>query len=54
MRLKVTYTSGTQIRTAIIEGATIQDALRNGARTLRWDSILEILTEDTQSIQGKV
>ncbi len=54
MKFKIIYTRRDEAKKLIIEAATIKAALQLGAKQTQWDSILEITTDDDQTIQGKI
>jgi hypothetical protein len=55
MTFKIVFTKGTpELKTAVVEGATIKEALRRGYQQHQWDCILEITTPENETIQGKI
>jgi hypothetical protein len=54
MTIKIVFTKGSEMKSVLVDGQTIKEALRNGYRQHQWDCILEITTPKNETIQGKV
>jgi hypothetical protein len=54
MTIKIVFTKGSSMKSVLVEGQTIKEALRRGYQQHQWDCILEITTPENATIQGKV
>jgi hypothetical protein len=51
MKLKITWTKGSELTKTVVEGTTIKDTMRRGYQQCQWDCVLEVTTEDNRPIQ---
>ena len=49
-RFKICYTKGAELKKTIVEAPDVGEAMKRGYRETKWDSVMEVTTDDDKAL----